>query len=57
VLNVNPDANSVSVFDVTVNPPSKLAEIAVGTDPSSVAILPSGTKAYVAMPSAVRFRS
>jgi YVTN family beta-propeller protein len=48
LLNVNPDANSVSVFDVTVNPPAKLAEIAVGTDPSSVAVHPNGVKAYVA---------
>src|SRR5262249_51040826 len=48
LVNVNPEANSVSVFDVTVNPPNKLAEIAVGTDPSSVAVHPDGTKAYVA---------
>jgi YVTN family beta-propeller protein len=48
LVNVNPDANSVSVFDVTVNPPNKLAEITVGTDPESVAVHPDGVKAYVA---------
>src|SRR5205085_98351 len=46
LVNVNPDASSVSIFDVTVSPPAKLAEVAVGTDPVSVAIV--GSKAYVA---------
>src|SRR5947209_6567600 len=46
LINVNPDANTVSLFNITVNPPAKLAEIAVGTEPVSVAI--AGNKAYVA---------
>jgi YVTN family beta-propeller protein len=47
LVNVNPDANSISIFDVTVDPPEKLGEVKVGRDPSSVAIDPAGT-AYVA---------
>ena len=47
LVNVNPEANSVSVFDVTSEPATKLAEITVGTDPSSVAVHPNGMKAYV----------
>lgn len=47
LVNVNSEANTVSVFDITVNPPIKLAEIGVGgSDPVSVAI--AGNKAYVA---------
>src|SRR5437870_13611319 len=48
LVNVNPEANSVSVFDVTSEPATKLAEITVGADPSSVAAHPNDTKTYVA---------
>ena len=48
LINVNPDSNSVSVFDVTTDTPVKVAEVAVGKDPGSVAIHPDGTRAYVA---------
>ena len=46
LVNVNPTANTVSLFNILVNPPVKLAEIPVGTEPVSVAI--AGSKAYVA---------
>lgn len=46
LVNVNPSANTVSVFDVNGNTPVKLGEVAVGTEPVSVAIV--GNKAYVA---------
>ncbi|MEA3209593.1 MAG: hypothetical protein QOE70_2650 [Chthoniobacter sp.] len=45
---VNPDANSLSVFDVTGSSPVKLNEIRVGRDPQSVAIHPDGKRAFVA---------
>ena len=48
LINVNPESNSVSVFTVSTDTPFKRAEISVGIDPSSVAIHPDGTKAYVA---------
>jgi DNA-binding beta-propeller fold protein YncE len=48
VVNVNPEANSISAFDVTSDPPTKLGEIRVGREPNSVAIHPNGTVAYVA---------
>ena len=48
LINVNPESNTVSVFDVTTDTPSRRAEIGVGIDPSSVAIHPDGTRAYVA---------
>ncbi len=48
LVNVNPDSNSISLLDVTTDSPAKLAEIAVGAEPRSVAIHPNGTTAYVA---------
>ena len=48
LINVNPDSNTVSVFNVTTDTPNKLAEVPVGVDPSSVAIHPDGNRAYVA---------
>jgi DNA-binding beta-propeller fold protein YncE len=48
LVNVNPDVNSITVFDVTTESPRKLAEIKVGREPSSVAISPDGTVAFVA---------
>ncbi|MFN8060553.1 MAG: hypothetical protein U0Q12_15465 [Vicinamibacterales bacterium] len=50
LVNVNPDANSVSIFAVSNGIPSKLIEIDVGHDPASVAINPNPAvlKAYVA---------
>ncbi len=40
VWTVNPDANTVSVFEAATN--ARLAEVAVGTQPVSVAIAPDG---------------
>ena len=48
LVNVNPDSNSISLFDVTTDTPGKLAEIPVGREPRSVSIHPNGTTAYVA---------
>jgi DNA-binding beta-propeller fold protein YncE len=48
LVNVNPESNTVSIFDVTSDQPNKLAEVTVGGDPSSVAISPDGDRAYVA---------
>jgi uncharacterized protein (TIGR03437 family) len=46
LLVANPDNNSVSLFDLK-NGNTKLAEIPVGREPSSVALSPDGTRAYV----------
>ncbi len=48
LVNVNPEANTITIFDVSTGAPVKLDEIEVGRDPNSVAIHPDGTKAYVA---------
>ena len=45
---VNPDSDTVSLFNTATASPTKLAEIAVGAEPNSVAIHPDGTVAYVA---------
>src|SRR5262245_30604902 len=47
LVNVNPESNTVTVFSVSSDTPTKLAEIPVGRDPSSVAIAPGGERAYV----------
>ncbi|MBI3769193.1 MAG: beta-propeller fold lactonase family protein [Deltaproteobacteria bacterium] len=47
LVNVNPDANTVTVFDVTSDSPVKLKEIKTGKDPENVAISPDD-RAYVA---------
>lgn len=48
LVNVNPDANSISLFHVAADALTKLAEILVGRDPSSVAFHPNNGTAYVA---------
>jgi YVTN family beta-propeller protein len=50
LVNVNPSANSVTVFlaHPRLPAPVKYVEIGVGRDPSSVAIHPNNTTAYVA---------
>src|SRR6266849_3696948 len=48
LVNVNPDADTVTVFDVSTDTPVKLHEIKVGRDPTSVAIHPDNIRAYVA---------
>jgi YVTN family beta-propeller protein len=48
VFNVNPEANTVSMFDVTSEPPNLVKTIPVGRDPQSVAVHPDGMHAYVA---------
>ena len=45
---VNPDADTISLFDTASASPVKLAEIGVGAEPNSVAIHPNGLTAYVA---------
>jgi len=45
---VNPDNNSVSFFDVTGDSNRRVAEVPVQTEPNGVAVLPDGSKAYVA---------
>lgn len=45
---VNPDNNSVSLFDVRADRNRKLTEIPVQTEPNGVAILPAGGKIFVA---------
>ena len=47
VWSVNPDNNSVSVFDVGGDPNQKIAEIPVGNEPWCVAITPDDAKVYV----------
>jgi uncharacterized protein (TIGR03437 family) len=42
----NPDNNSVSFFDTRNN--TKLGEVTVGKEPNGVALLPDGSRAYVA---------
>jgi YVTN family beta-propeller protein len=46
LVNVNSDANSITVFDATQSTLVKIAEVPVGRDPRSVAVL--GSKAFVA---------
>jgi len=48
VLAVNPDQNTVSIFDAQYDQLPRVCEIPVGEDPRSVTALPTGTKAYVA---------
>jgi len=47
VWSVNPDNNSVSVFNVANGLNQKVVEIPVGTEPWGVAIKPDNTKVYV----------
>ena len=47
VWSVNPDNDSVSVFNVAGDANQKMAEIAVGKEPWCVAITPDNTKVYV----------
>ena len=47
VWSVNPDNNSVSVFNVANGLNQKVVEIPVGTEPWGVAITPGNTKVYV----------
>src|SRR5437773_8264283 len=46
LLSVNPESNSVTLFDVTGNTPVKLKELKVGKDPESVAIHPDNDLAF-----------
>jgi YVTN family beta-propeller protein len=47
VWSVNPDNNSVSVFNVAGDANVKVAEVAVGIEPWCVAITPNNAKVYV----------
>lgn len=44
----NPDNNSVTLFDVASDRNRRVQEQSVGIEPKGVAILPNGTRAYVA---------
>ena len=45
---VNPDANTVSIFQVAGDKNTKVAEVAVGKEPTGVAFSSDGTRLYVA---------
>src|SRR5262249_14224620 len=47
VWSVNPENDSVSVFDVSGDANRKIAEIQVGDEPACVALTRSGNKAFV----------
>jgi DNA-binding beta-propeller fold protein YncE len=44
----NPDNDSITIFDATVEPPNKIKEIKTGDEPVTVAIASNGETAYVA---------
>ena len=44
----NPDNDTVTFFGVAGGQPNRLAEVQVGQEPNGVAVLPDGSKAYVA---------
>src|SRR5262245_46566989 len=48
LLVVNPDADTLSIFDIVQQQPVMNRELAVGSDPRSVAVTRAGNKAYVA---------
>jgi len=48
LASVNPDTNSVSLFDTRPGTNQRFAEVKVGTEPNSVALSLDGTRAYVA---------
>ena len=48
LLVANPDNNTVTLFDVANDTNKKLAEVPVGEEPNGVAILPNGSRAFVA---------
>jgi YVTN family beta-propeller protein len=48
LLVVNPDNNTLTAFDVRADRNRKLIELPVQGEPNGVAVLPDGTKAYVA---------
>jgi YVTN family beta-propeller protein len=48
LASVNPDNNSVTFFDLRSDRNWRLAEVPVQTEPNGVAMLPDGSKAYVA---------
>jgi YVTN family beta-propeller protein len=48
LASVNPDNNSVSFFDLRLDRNRRLSEVPVQTEPNGVALLPDGSKAYVA---------
>lgn len=48
LASVNPDNNSVSFFDLRLDRNRLLAQVPVQTEPNGVAMLPDGSKAYVA---------
>ncbi|MFO0983887.1 MAG: hypothetical protein U1E76_19550 [Planctomycetota bacterium] len=45
---VNSDSDTISIFDASTDTPVKLGEVGVGSDPRGVAVMPDGSKVYVA---------
>jgi YVTN family beta-propeller protein len=48
LANLNPEAGTLTLFDVSADNPVRLAEFRVGGDPVSVAVDPTGATGYVA---------
>lgn len=48
LASVNPDSNSISLFDTRPGTNQRFAEVKVGVEPNSVAVNLDGTRAYVA---------
>jgi len=44
----NPDNNTISLFDVKDGANTRVAQVAVGTEPNGVAVSPDGSRIYVA---------
>ena len=44
----NTGANTVAVFDTTTSPPSLVATVPIGTNPTGVALSPDGKRVYTA---------
>lgn len=49
LITLNPEADSITAFDVTNDAPDKLWSLKVGDDPTNVAIDPLGNFAYVSL--------
>ncbi len=48
LVSVNPDSDTVSVFDVSQDRNRRIAEVRVGSEPNGVAVVPNGSRAFIA---------
>ncbi|MSV29943.1 MAG: hypothetical protein EXQ52_14540 [Bryobacterales bacterium] len=48
LVSVNPDNDTVSVFDVSQDRNRRIAEVRVGSEPNGVAVVPNGSRAFIA---------